>query len=233
MIIKREFIKSGIPGLDDIIGEGIRKGSVFTLSGSTGSGKSTFAMQFLVQGAIKHKEAGLYISIEESKQSMYSNMSGYTWDLDKLEKNKQFVFLDYPIFEVDQFLNQYSAIMEIVNTMDIKRVVIDSIMPIALHFPDEDERKKGFLKLIDNIRKWGATTMIISEDTPATTQDILPDTKYGVETFTDGWIHIYYLYSPKEKKRTRAVEVLKFKGVAHSSKIYPAEITKDGFTIHV
>ncbi len=233
MTIKREFIKSGIPGLDEILGEGMRKGSIFTLSGSTGSGKSTFGMQFLVNGALKYKEAGLYISIEETKQSMYANMSGYSWDLDKMEKNKQFIFLDYPIFEVDQFLNQYGAIMEIINTMEIKRVVIDSIMPIALHFPNDDERKKGFLKLIDNIRKWGTTTMIISEDTPATTQDILPDTRYGIETFTDGWIHVYYLYSPKEKERTRAVEVLKYKGVAHSSKIYPADIANEGFIIHV
>ena len=233
MAIKREFVKSGIPGLDEILGEGLRRGTIATLSGSTGSGKSTFGMQFLVNGALKYKEAGLYICIEESKGSMYANMSGYSWDLDKLEKNKQFVFLDYPIFEVDQFLDQNGAIMEIINTMDIKRVVIDSVMPIALHFPAEDERKKGFLKLIDNIRKWGTTTMILSEDTPATTQDILPDTKYGVETFTDGWIHIYYLYSPKEKERTRAVEVLKYKGVAHSSKIYPAEITNEGFIIHI
>jgi circadian clock protein KaiC len=232
-MVKTELIKSGIPGLDEILGGGIRKGAIFTLSGPTGAGKSTFGMQFLVNGALKYKEGGLYISIEESKQSMYSNMGGYSWDIDKLEKNKQLVFLDYPISEVDQFLNQYGAITEIITAMELKRVVIDSIMPIALHFPSEDERKRGFLKLIDNIRKWGTTTMIISEDTPSTTQDVLPDTSYGIETFTDGWIHLYYLYSPKEKKRVRAVEVIKFKGIAHSLKIYPAEITNDGFVIRV
>jgi len=231
--MKREFVKCGIPGLDKISGGGLLHGSVITLSGPTGCGKSTFAMQFLVEGAMKYKEPGLYISIEESKDSMYFHMSGYTWNLEKLEKDRQLVFLDYPVYEVDQFMNQYSAIAEIINSSGAKRVVIDSIMPLALYFPNEDERKKGFLKLIDNIRKWGVTTLIVSEDTPATTQDVLPDTKYGIETFTDGWIHIYYMFSPKTQERTRAVEVLKMKGVAHSTKIYPAKIDKDGFTILV
>ncbi len=232
-MIKRELIKTGIPGFDDILGGGIPRGSIFTLSGPSGSGKSTFGMQFLVQGITKQKEPGLYISIEETKQSMHQNMSGYSWDLEKLEKNRQLVFLDYPIYEVDQFLNQYGAILEIINTMSIKRVVVDSIMPIAIHFNNDEERKKGFLKLIDNVRKWGATTMIISEDTPATTQDVLPDTKYGIESFSDGWIQIYYVYSPKDKERTRAIEVIKFKSLAHSSRIYPTEIMNNGFIVHI
>lgn len=230
---KVEFTKTGIPGMDEVLGGGIRKSSIVTLSGPTGCGKSTFGMQFLVQGALKYKEPGLYISIEESRQSMFANMGGYAWDLEKMEKNKQMLFLDYPVYEVDQFLTQYGSILELINTMGIKRVVVDSVMPIALHFPNDDTRKTGFLKLIENIRKWGATTMVISEDTPATTQDVLPDTKYGIESFTDAWIHIYYMYSPKEKERTRAVEVIKSKGVAHSSKIYGADISEDGFTIHV
>jgi circadian clock protein KaiC len=229
--MKRERIKTGIPGLDEILNGGLLKGSTITLSGPTGCGKSTFGMQFLIEGALKYKEPGLFISLEESRDSTFFHMGGFNWDLEKLENNKLLVFLDYPIYEVDQLLSQNSAIMEIVNTMGIKRVVIDSILPLALHFGDDDERKRGFLKLRDNIRSWGTTTMIISEDTPATTQDVLPDTKYGLETFTEGWIHIYTMYSPKGSERTKAVEVLKMKGIQHSSKIYPAEMTDDGFVI--
>ncbi|MDO8554867.1 MAG: ATPase domain-containing protein [Candidatus Micrarchaeota archaeon] len=231
-MMAREFIKSGIPGLDALLSEGFLKGSVIALSGPTGCGKSTLAMQFLVNGTLKSKEPGLYISVEQSKQSMYFNLSGYSWDMEKMEKGKQIVFLDYPMYEIDQFLNANSAIQEIINSTGVKRVVIDSIMPVALHFKDEDERKKGLLKLIDNIRKWGTTTLVLSEDTPATTQDVLPDTKYGVESFTDGWIQIYYLFSPKDKERTRAIEVLKMKGVHHSAKIVPCEITDEGFIVY-
>jgi circadian clock protein KaiC len=127
--MKREFIKSGIPGLDKLTGGGILQGSVITLSGPTGCGKSTFAMQYLVEGITKYKEPGVYIAIEETKDAMYFHMSGYSWDLEKLEKSRQFVFLDYPVHEVDQFMNQYSAIQEIINTIGAKRVVIDSKCP--------------------------------------------------------------------------------------------------------
>ncbi|MFA6530649.1 MAG: ATPase domain-containing protein, partial [Candidatus Micrarchaeia archaeon] len=144
-MLKREFIKSGIDGLDELLGGGFLRNSTFTLSGPTGSGKSTFGMQFLVEGAVKEKQPGLYICIEETKDSTYFHMSGYKWDLNSLEKSKQLVFLDYPIYEVDQFLAQNSAIAEIINTLGIERVVVDSIMPVALLFENEDDRKKGFL----------------------------------------------------------------------------------------
>jgi circadian clock protein KaiC len=231
--MKREFVKSGIPGLDKITGGGLLEGSVITLSGPTGSGKSTFAMQFLVEGALKFKEPGVYIAIEESKDAMYFHMSGYAWDLDKMEKARQLVFLDYPVYEVDQFMNQYSAILEIINSVGARRVAIDSIMPIALFFPNDEERKKGFLKFIDNIRKWNTTTLIVSEDTTSAAGEMLPETKYGIESFTDAWIHIYSVFSEKTKERSREIEVLKMKGAAHSTRRYPATIDKGGFTILV
>lgn len=231
--MKREIVETGIPGFDKLLGGGLLHGSVITLSGPTGCGKSTFAMHFLVEGIMKYKEPGIYIAIEESRESMRFHMSGYTWDLDKLEKSRKLVFLDYPVYEVDQFLNQYSAIQEIINSVGARRVVVDSIMPVALYFKDEDERKKGFLQLIDNIRKWDTTTLIVSEDTSATKQGSLPETKYGVETFTDGWIHIYSTFDPKKRERTKAIEILKMKGINHSRKIHPAKIDKNGFSVSI
>jgi circadian clock protein KaiC len=229
--MKREIVESGIPGLDKLLGGGFLHGSVITLSGPTGCGKSTLAMQFLVNGILDYGEPGIYIAIEESRESMRFHMSGYAWDLDSLEKSKELVFLDYPVYEVDQFLDQYSAIQEIINSTGARRVVIDSIMPVALYFKDEDERKKGFLKLIDNIRKWDTTTLIVSEDTHATALGTLPETKYGIETYTDGWVHIYSTFDPKKRERTKAIEILKMKGINHSKKIHSTKINDEGFKV--
>lgn len=227
---KRDLVKSGIEGLDTMIDGGFTRGSITVLSGPTGCGKSTLAMQFLVNGAEKFSEPGLYVALEETKSSTYSNMAGYKWDLPRLESEKHLLFLDYPIHEADQFLFSNSAIEELISSMDIERVVIDSVMPIALLFQNDDERKKGFLKLIENIRKWGTTTLIVSEDTPATTQDVLPCTKYGLESLADGWVHMYYLYD-EEGNRKRALEVVKMKGVQHATKIVPLEISEDGVSV--
>jgi len=231
-MMERKLIKSGIPGLDKILGGGFLQGSIITIGGPTGAGKSTFAMQFLYEGATKYDEPGLYISIEESREAMLFHMSGYKWDIAKAEKEQKVVFLDYPVYEIDQFLHQYGAIQEIINTTGIKRVVIDSIMPIAFFFERDDERKKGFLKFIENVRKWGATTMIISEDTTVSNFDAIPNTAYGIESFTDGWINIYYRPDPKKKdERIRMIEVIKMKGIHHSMRVYPVIVGDDGFKI--
>ncbi|MBU0532768.1 hypothetical protein KKB44_04715 [Candidatus Micrarchaeota archaeon] len=229
--MERKLVKTGIPGLDNILGGGFLEGSIITLSGRTGSGRSTFALQYLYNGAMVDNEPGLYISIEESKQDFIFHMSGYNWDLEEAEKLNKLLFLDYPIYEVDQILTQYGAIQEIITSTNVKRVVVDSMMPIALFFPDQDERKKGFLKLIDNIRKWGTTTLMIAEDTHSKNIGSLPSTAYGIESFTDGWVNIYFHYDDAMQERRRAVEVIKMKGIRHSNKAYPAAIDKDGFKI--
>nr|QNO54448.1 hypothetical protein IPKNHHKO_00025 [Methanosarcinales archaeon ANME-1 ERB7] len=227
----RKFVKSGIPGLDNVLGGGFLEGSITTVGGPTGCGKSTFAMQFLFNGATKFNEPGLYIAIEESRDDMLFHMSGYIWDIKGAEQDKKVLFLDYPVYEVSQFMDQYGAIQEIISSAGVKRTVVDSVMPVALFFPTEDERKKGFLKLIDNIRKWGTTTLIVSEDTKPQGIGVLPNTTYEIESFTDGWINLAYQYDEKKNERVRYIEVLKMKGVKHSARPYPAEIGADGFTI--
>ena len=229
--MERRFIKSGIPGLDKVLGGGLLEGSITTVSGPTGSGKSTLALQFLYNGGMESNEPGLYICIEESRQDFLFHTSGYKWDFQRAEREHKFIILDYPIHEVDQVLNQYSAIAEIINSIGVKRVVIDSIMPIALFFKENDERKKGFLKLIENIRKWGVTTMIVSEDMQGAMLGVLPSSAYGIETFTDGWINFTNNYDQVKGERFRMIEVLKMKGVSHSSKPYPAVIDADGVTV--
>jgi KaiC/GvpD/RAD55 family RecA-like ATPase len=229
--MERRLIKSGVPGLDRILGGGFLEGSITSVSGPTGSGRSTIALQFLYNGAMQYGEPGLYISIEESKQDFFFHMGGYNWDLEKAEKEKKLVFLDYPIYEVDQILTQYGAIQEIISSTGVKRVVIDSIMPIALFFPDEHERKKGFLKLIDNIRKWKTTTLILAENIESAGRESLPNSAYRIESFTDGWINLHHYYDEKKGERSRSVDVIKMKGVRHSTKSYPADIGLEGFTI--
>jgi KaiC/GvpD/RAD55 family RecA-like ATPase len=229
--MERKFIKSGIPGLDPVLGGGFLDGTITTVSGPTGSGKSTFAAQFIHNGAVEYNEPGLYLAIEESRRDFLFHMSGYEWDFGALERERKFVFLDYPIHEVDQIVSQSSAIHEIINTTGTKRVVIDSIMPIALYFKGDEERKKGFLKFIENLRKWNVTALIVSEDTKIAHAGARPGSEFGIESFTDGWINIFYKYDERSMERKRYIEVIKMKGVSHSYRGYPALLNSRGFSI--
>ena len=230
--MERKFLKSGIPGLDGVLGGGFLENSIVTIGGPTGAGKSTLGMQFLYNGTVQYGQSGLYIAIEETRNDFYFHLSGYNWDIKKLEKENKFVLLDYPIHEVDQILNQYSAIGEIINTIGAKRLVIDSVLPVALYFQNDEERKKGFLKFIENLRRWDVTTLIISEDRKATNMGVLPNSQYGIESFTDGWLNLFYDYDEKSQERKRYIEVIKMKGVAHSAKAYPVSVDDSGMKVH-
>lgn len=228
--MERKFIKSGIPGLDEVLGGGILEGSIITVSGPTGAGKSTFAAQFIHNGAKESDEPGIYLSIEESRRDFFFHMGGFEMDFAGLERDRKFILLDYPIHEVDQIINQSASIQEIINSTGVRRVVIDSVMPIALYFKTDDERKKGFLKFIENLRKWNVTTLIVSEDLKIHSGS-RPSSEFGIESFTDGWINLFYRYDEKTMERSRYVEVVKMKGVAHSSRAYPAKLNGRGFEI--
>jgi circadian clock protein KaiC len=231
--MERKFIKSGVPGLDVVLGGGFLENSIIAVSGPTGCGKSTLAAQFVYNGAIQENEPGLYISLEESRADFLFHNSSYKWDFQSLEKEKKFILLDYPIHEVDQIVNQASAIQEIIATTGVKRVVIDSVMPIALFFQGEDERKKGFLKFMENLRKWRATIMVLSEDVTVVESEHVPNTGYVIESFADGWINMFYKYNEEKMERSKYLEVLKMKGVCHSTKSYPISINDDGLQVHV
>jgi KaiC/GvpD/RAD55 family RecA-like ATPase len=226
-----KLIKSGVPGLDELLGGGIVEGSILTISGPTGSGKSTLGMQFLYEGATKYDEPGIYIAIEETKGDVLFHMRGYGWDIQKAEKERKLVVLDYPVHEVDQIMMPQSAIQQIISSTGTKRLVIDSVMPIALYFQNNEDRRRGFIKFIENVRRWGVTTFIISEDMPNLDRFTSPHTEYGIETYSDGWINFFYKYDQDKMEREKYIEILKVKGIQHSTKAAKVKIDSSGMKI--
>jgi len=223
-----ERINSGIDGLDAFLGGGYIRSSSITVSGPTGSGKSTFGMQFLL-GGVERGEKGIYISLEEDKRTFLRNASGYRWNTTKLEREQKLYILDYPLGETDQLIEKNSAVEELIFTTGAERIVIDSIRPLAVRFNNEEERMRVFLRLMQNLRRWDVTALVITEDLHPTTFNVIPETKYGIESLTDVWIHLYYLY--EKGKRKRVMEILKMKGTHHHRGLIPFEIREDGIVL--
>ena len=117
-----ERVSTGIKEIDNISEGGYEKNSTNLIIGDGGSGKTIFAVEFLMEG-MKKGENCLYITFEEGKEEFYSNMKDFGWDLEKYEKEGKFFFLEYTPEKVRTMLEEGGGTIEsIVLTKKIKRI---------------------------------------------------------------------------------------------------------------
>jgi len=214
--------------MDAMLSGGFSKNSVVAVAGGTGSGRTIFCSQFLVAGAAEFEEPGLFISLDMQKEQLYSNLASFGWDMAELERDQLLVFIDYPQNELASIAEQEGAMRDLINTLGIKRVVVDSISPYALLFSTPEERKMNTLRFVNAVRGWKATALISAETVPSHESEV-PHTISGVESFADGFIHLSFLR--KAGRRERALEIVKMRGSSHEHDIVPAQITQYGFSV--
>lgn len=95
-------IPTGIMGLDDALNGGFPQGTICTISGGPGCGKTILAAEFLMNGIEKHNEPALYVSLGESREEFINNIRPFGWDFEKYEKEHMFSFID---FSFEQLVN--------------------------------------------------------------------------------------------------------------------------------
>ncbi|HOI18889.1 MAG TPA: ATPase domain-containing protein [Candidatus Woesearchaeota archaeon] len=217
---------TGIPGFDELIQGGFVKGSINLISGDAGTNKSIFGIQFLYNGITKYNENGVFISFEEKKENVYRAMKLFGWDLQKLEDDGKFIFLEYTPEQVEAVIKTGGGIAsDIITSNNTKRVVIDSITAVTTLYESSVKQRKILLSLFNTIRKWGCTGLLISEVAQNTHEHVPTIEEYEV----DGDI---LLYSVLEGNiRIKYIEVFKMRGTNHSNKIYILDLNHNGLSI--
>jgi KaiC/GvpD/RAD55 family RecA-like ATPase len=223
-----EFVKSGIPGLDEMLGGGFERRSAILLSGEAGCGKSTLALQFLYNGATLFNEGGIYISFEEDRMDVFRHMKAFGMDFEELEKQKKFLYFHYPPHEIENFINEGKVIQDSIEEIDAKRIVIDSISSFALLYADDYKRKMAVINLLEALKKWGCTTLVTSEGSVDLRGNL--EAKFGVSYLVDGILFLYNVR--KGNTRERAFEIVKMRGVKHRTNICPLTIDEKGVEIY-
>ena len=222
---KIERISTGIKNFDKLIEGGFERNSTNLLVGGSGSGKTIFCVQFLLEG-IKRGEKVLYITFEENKKDFYDNMRDFGWDLEKLEKEGKFIFLEYTPEKVKTMLEEGGGTTEsIVLKEKISRIIIDSITSFELLFDDDLEMREAALSLFKLLGKWNCTSLLTYEENP------VPDKKSSrtLEFEADSITLLYFLRTGKQRKRY--IEVSKMRGTKHSLEIFPFSIEKQGIVV--
>jgi len=237
-------VKTGISGLDDLMEGGLPRGYCYTIVGGPGAGKTIFGLQFLHNGAIQYGENGIYITFDESPQSIRANAKRLGMDLEELEKAGKLVIIDAsPIrMEVGRYVMKtpstlgvqefkiatvLSLLHDAKRKIDAKRAVVDSLTSLMVQYKDGFVIRKEALSLIKSLSEIaGLTSLLFSEsggepDVGATSR---------VETFlVSGVIYLHNIKHGEE--RVRAVEILKMRGVNHSTKMHPFRITEKGIQV--
>ena len=220
-------VPTGIEGLDDVMEGGLRKGTVNLVGGGAGCGKSILSMQYLVEGIRKYDEPGIYISFEENPEKIIQDFLSFGWDLKGYVESKKLVILYYTPEQVERFLESGGGIVrDVIESLGVKRMVVDSLTAFTLLFATELEKTKGILKLFDSIHDWGVTSFMTSEQEPNPTLHRSTIIEFQV----DGVILLYNVR--KGDIRERSLEIFKMRATKHSAKIFPMQITDSGVTIY-
>src|SRR3989441_3932880 len=125
---------TGIPGLDDMLEGGFPVGSLITLAGRPGTGKTIFGSQFLYQGARDAAEPGMYVSMLEGHKAYFRNMARLGLDLPPLEKKNLFRFLEMPTLSAEGLPAIWEEIVRNIDEAGIVRLVIDSFTAMSQTF---------------------------------------------------------------------------------------------------
>ncbi len=224
-----ERCPTGVPGFDEITQGGFVRGSLVLLAGAPGTGKSAFAARFLYEGARKWNEAGIYVSFAETKNKFYAFMHNFNMDFESLEKKKLFKFLQLPTTISREAISSFMEILfNTVISMNARRLVIDSITPIA-QVLGPIETRATLHNALYNLANLYNVTIIMIQDLPIGTNRI----GYGVEEFIADAVIVLNLDYTKPGAYRRYMNILKFRGTWLSDiAIEYSIISGVGFVLH-
>ncbi|MEI6499694.1 MAG: extracellular solute-binding protein [Armatimonadota bacterium] len=229
-----EVITSGVPGLDCLLGGGVRKGACVLLEGIPGVGKTTFGTQFIASGAAAD-EPGIIITFEQLPEQIYRDAGNLGWDLRDLElQDRLRVVCTSPEVFLDQLSDVGGMMDMLIAEIGARRLMVDSVAHLT-HVADSKRALRPLVYgMLNGIRRAGLTAMITKEVESASPTDI-PFEEYLVDTV----IRLSYELD-SDFYRRRYVEVVKSRGQHHSHgrhsvviddcgvRIYPRYQTRQG-----
>jgi KaiC/GvpD/RAD55 family RecA-like ATPase len=223
-----EQVKTGIPGLDEVLDGGLVRNAAVLISGNPGTGKSILCQQFVYNGVEQFDEDGIYLTFEETREDIRQAAESVgleNWG-EYVEEGRIKVYDKRDLLQEADFSSTLDTVFDDLSEDRYSRIVIDSLTMFQMFFDDDAERRRYLLKLIDILKENGLTSLLTHEQSA-----LFPRTDIGLENFlTDG--NIYLGQTPTRGTRNRFVWVAKMRKQATKSDLFPLEITDAGIEVH-
>ena len=222
---------SGIPGLDEVTGGGLPRGRTTLVCGGPGCGKTLFATQFLVSGAVHQNEPGVFMTFEETEDELVQNAASLGFDLADLAARK-LLYLDFVRVERSEIeeTGEYSLdglfirLESAVAATGAKRIVLDTIEALYAGLTNTGILRAELRRLFRWLKDKGLTAVVTAERGESSL------TRHGLEEYVSDCV-ILLDHRVVEQVSTRRLRVVKYRGTAHGTNEYPFFIDHTGISV--
>ncbi len=222
-----ERLHTGIPGLDKMTGGGFIRGDTALVTGPPGTGKTTFGVQFLMEGILKG-ENGVFVTVEESPQKIAGDALNFGWDLIKLEAEGKFKLYQLRSEMLQSGGAPIMQCLDIINATKAKRVVVDPISLYSLNVDSPNELRREVYAFVNHMKANGLT-LLLTHEVPEIISRVPRISDYGLEFIVDCIVMLQYVEIESQIKKS--VNVLKMRGSDHDKAIRHYEITGHGVEV--
>ena len=222
---------TGIQGLDEITGGGLPRGRPTLMCGGPGCGKTLFAAEFLVRGAVQFGEPGVFMAFEETEAELKANVASLGFDLAGLVRRKK-IAIDYVHIERSEVQESgeydleglFVRLNHAIDSIGAKRVVMDSLEALFASLPNEAILRAELRRLFRWLKDKGVTAVITAE------RGREQLTRHGLEEYVSDCV-ILLDHRVVDQIATRNLRVVKYRGALHGTNEFPFLIGAEGISV--
>jgi circadian clock protein KaiC len=226
-----EKCPTGIAGFDDISSGGLPRGRPTLIAGHAGSGKTLFALEFVLHGITQYQEPGVFVSFEETAGELAANVASLGCDLASHQTNNQLRILHIELdpqeliasgdYDLDGLFIRLGAAIDATGA---RRIALDAVENLFSVFTDLRILRAEFRRLMNWLKDKGITAVVTTE---RGTDSI---SRHGLEEYIADCV-IALDNRIEGQLATRRLRIVKYRGSTHGCDEYPFVLDRYGFTV--